>query len=454
MSYNFLPYDQDQFLLMPPSLNEWVAEGSLARFVSDLVDDLDGRGKLAVIYGKYRADGWGRASYNPRMMVKIILLGYVVGVRSSRKLAGALNQDVRFRYLAANQTPDFRTISDFRKENLAELESLFVEILELCKEAGLVKMGVVAMDGRKVAGNAAIERNRSRRELEKLVKRMLQEAEETDAREDELFGRDKRGDELPDELQTKAGRKKRIQEAIEQIEALKKQAEEEQAKRVQEWEEAAARGERKKGKKPSLKPRKRKLDQIEKFKANPTDPESRVMKTRRGWVQGYNGQVAVDCESQVIVAHVLTNEADDCAHLPVLLKCCEEQAGARPEKGLLDAGYWSAANAALSDEHTELFIAVERESRMSGRVKVGTKQSPPEGPEAEAMRRKLTTEDGRNTYKKRSKTVEPVFGQMSMRDLNRFLLRGIRKAAGEWSLFSSGHNILKLFRSGWWPQVA
>ena len=185
VSHNFRPYHQDQILLLPPSLGEWVAEDSLARFVSDVVGLVDGEGRLAPIYGKYRSDGWGRAAYHPCMMVKVLFYGYCVGVRSSRKIAQALEQDVALRYLSGDQQPDFRTIADFRKDHGKELAALFPEVLELCKEAGLVKLGRVALDGRRVAGNAALERNRTREALEREVTKMLAEAEQQDAEEDE-----------------------------------------------------------------------------------------------------------------------------------------------------------------------------------------------------------------------------------------------------------------------------
>lgn len=452
MAYNFLPYNQDQLFLMPPSVREWVGEGSLPRFISDLVDELNGAGKLAGFYARYREDGWGRAAYHPCLMVKVVLYGYAVGVRSSRKLAHALEQDVAFRYLAANQQPDFRTLSDFRKEHLPALSGLFVEILELCKAAGLVELGRVALDGRKVAGAAAPERNRTKQQLQAVVDKILQEAADTDDQEDAQFGKEQRGDELPAELRTRAGRLTRIRAAIAQADAQKKEAEQVQAERVRVWEDQAAQGRKPKGPKPSLTPRARVLKQVEEFRVNTTDPESRIQKTRRGWVQGYNGQAMVDCSSQVIVAQDLTHEADDRVHMGLLLQRCEEQAGRRPAKCIADAGYWSEANAQLADVKTELFIAVDNEAKTVGRGKRGTGRK--QLPEAMKMRQKLETEEGATIYRQRSQSVEPVFGQMSMRDLNRFLMRGVTKVRGEWALFCTTHNLLKVWRSGWLPKMA
>lgn len=454
MAHNFLPYDQDQLFLMPPSLKEWVADGSLARFISEVVDEFDRSGELSEFYVRYRADGWGRAAYHPCMVVKVLLYGYAVGVCSSRKLAQALDQDVGFRYLAANQQPDFRTVSDFRKEHLAALAGLFVKVLELCKGAGLVQLGRVALDGRRVAGNAAIERSHSRRELERLVKQILQEAEETDAREDELYGAENRGDELPEGWRTEAERLKRIREAVAQINARKKEIHEAQMERRREWEEKKQRGERTYGPKPPEAPRKRDLRRLEKMKANTTDPESRIVKGRRGFMQGYNGQAMVECESQVIVAQGLTAEADDRQHLPLMLERCEAQAGNRPAVCLADAGYWSESNAQLEDSRTEFFIAVDREARMIGNDPRKLKRGALNQPEARRMRAKLKTDRGREIYRERGQTVEPVFGQMCMRGLQRFGLRGMRKVQTEWSLWCTTHNLLKLWRAGWVPQPA
>lgn len=180
MAYNFLPYNQDQLYLMAPSLDEWVGEESLARFVSEVVDHLEAEGKLAPFYARRREDGWGRACYHPVMMVKVILYGYAVGLRSSRKLMRALEEHVPLRYLAANQRPDFRTIAAFRREHGEALERLFEEGLGLCREAGLVELGRVALDGRRVKGNAALERNRTREQLRKEVRAIFEEAERID----------------------------------------------------------------------------------------------------------------------------------------------------------------------------------------------------------------------------------------------------------------------------------
>jgi transposase len=449
MSQNFLPYSQDQLLLMPPDLRDWVGEESLARFISDVVEHLDGEGGLAPIYAKYRADGWGRAAYHPCMMVKVILYAYSVGVRSSRKIAHALEHDVALRYLAANQRPDFRTIADFRKTHLKELDDLFPQILALCKAAGLAKLGRVALDGRRMAGNASLERNRTREALEREVRKMLAEAERVDAEEDKEYGPDRRGDELPEGFHTRAERMQRLKEARARLEAEAEDAKDQQAERIRAREEEERRTGRKKTG-PKLKTPEEVVDPAK--KANTTDPDSRMMKTRKGWVQGYNAQAVADCASQVIVAQAVTQKEVDHGLVGPMLDLCESQAGQRPLQCLADAGYWSADKTDLEDQVTELFIATTKDFKQKQAL---AEMGPPRGriPKGltvrERMERKLRTKRGRETYKQRASTIEPVFGQMHGRGINQFLLRGAEKVAGEWSLCCSTHNLLKLWRSGW-----
>jgi hypothetical protein len=302
------------------------------------------------------------------MMIKVLLYAYCTGVMSSRRMAQALEGDVAFRYLAANQQPDSRTLSEFRKEHREALEGLFVEILRLCREAGLVKMGRLALDGRKVAGNAALDQNRTRAQLEKEigteVARLLGEAEACDREEDARYGAQTRGDELPAELRTTSGRLARLREAKARLEEREKEARAAQAEKIERRAEEEKRsGRRKRGRKPKA------PEEVvdPEAKANRSDPESRILKMRRGWVQGYNAQAMADCTSQVIVAREVTQDENDVGQLAPMLACCEEQAGGRPEQLLADAGYWSEENA------------------------------------------------GREAYKQRGSTIEPVFGQMEMR---------------------------------------
>jgi len=454
MAYNFVPYEQEQLYLLPPSIQDWVKEESLTRFISDVVEELDGEGDLGEFYARYREDGWGRPPYHPRMMVKVLLYGYCVGVRSSRKIAAALESDIGFRYLSANQQPNFRTISDFRKDNLEAFDGLFVKVLELCRQAGLAKMGRVALDGRKVEGNAAVERNRDREYIERQVEEILEEAERTDEEEDDRYGPDNRGDELPEHLRSDEARGRALKEAMEEIRRRDEAAQAEQQARIEAREQREAEEGRKlRGRKP--KPPEEVVDG--RSKVNLTDPESRVMKGRKGWVQGYNGQAAVDCESQVIVAKDLVQDENDVGQLEPMLERCEEQAGRLPEELLADAGYWSEDNAGQQDDELELYIATAKDWKLREKLRA---QGPPRGripndatPE-ELMERKLLTKKGREAYAQRKTSVEPVFGQMVMRGLTGFLLRGVKKAEGEWSLWCTTHNLLKLWRAGYGPAPA
>lgn len=447
MGRNFLPYEPNQTYLLPPSIDDWVPEKSLARFVSEVVDDLDRRGRLKGFYSGYREDGWGRAAYHPRMMVKVLVYSYCVGTTSSRRISRALEEDVSLRYLSANQQPDFRTVSDFRKDHLEALEGLFVEVLRLCEKAGLAKMGRVALDGRRVAGNAALEANRKREALEAEVKKILKEAGDTDEREDRQYGKDRRGDELPEGLGTKKDRLSRLREAAKRLEEEEKAARAEQAEKVKERrQEEKKTGKKKRGRKPK--------DPGEvanrEAKANVTDPDSRILKTRKGWVQGYNGQAAADCESQVIVAEAVTQEENDVKQLKPMLERCGKQAGRRPRETVADAGYWSEKNAGA--KATELFIATTKDWKQRKALR---EKGPPRGriPEdatvRDRMERKLLTRRGRAAYRQRGPTIEAVFGQMTMRGLTRFVMRGIEKVRTEWSMWCMTHNILKLWRSGY-----
>ena len=438
MSYNFRDYDQDQLFLMPPSVQEWVKEDSLARFLSEIVDGMDAGGRLDGFYAPYRVDGWGAPAFHPVMMLKVLLYAYTNGVTSSRRIEAMLEADVAFRYLAANNQPDFRTINGFRTTHLDALLGVFVDVLELCREAGMVKLGRVALDGHRVAGDASLSENRKRERLEQQVQELLDEAALIDARENEQHGPDARGDELPSGLKNPRKRAEHLQRALDE---LKKR---EAARRVEQEERIAARekeeqetGRKKRGRKP--KPA-AEVKLPEDARVNRTDPESRVMKGRNGrYLQGYNGQAMVDCGHQIIVAQQLTNEEADVKLLTPMLDRCEEQTGSRPEQALVDAGYWSEENGALDGQGgTDLLIATMRWAR----------ENPDQHPQRDLMDAKLESEEGKAAYAQRGSTVEPVFGQMVTRGLDRFRLRGKKKAGLEWSLWCTTHNLLKLWRHG------
>jgi len=361
---------------------------------------------------------------------------------------------VAFRVIAANAVPDHATISRFRQAHEKALEGLFGQVLRLCAEAGLVKVGVVALDGTKMKANASLAANRTYESLKEEARKMLAEAAQKDAEEDALYGKDKRGDELPEELRDPRSRLARLKECKERLEreaTEKAHAQEEKIRKRKEAEAAA--GKKKRGRKPAEPDPEPKG----KAKANVTDPESRVMKTRTGYVQGYNAQ-AVTTQDQIIVAAEVTQEANDLKQLhPMLEKAQAEVAGAGVEEkigvALADAGYWSEENAAEADEEgPELLIATTKDWKQR---KAMRERSPPRGripkgaTRRDRMERKLLTKRGRELYPLRSQTVEPVFGQVKeCRGCDRFQRRGNKAAQSEWKMLCATHNLLKLWRSG------
>ncbi len=451
MAYNLRRGDREQSYLMPPSMREWLSEGHLAWFMVDAVGQMD----LSEFYAAYRSDGWGSAAYDPEVMVAVLLYSYCLGLRSSRRIARALEEDVGFRVVAANQHPDFRTLCRFRAEQGESLERLFVEVLRLCHEAGLVKLGVVALDGTKVAANAALAANRSHQALEEEVQRMLAEAKAVDAEEDARYGPDWRGDELPEGLGRRADRLKRLQEARERLQQeAEGAAQAAQEHLVQRQAEEAATGKKKRGRKPKA------VEPIptDEAKANTTDPGSRIMKTRQGYVQGYNVQAVVS-QDQIIVAVGVTQEANDVRQLTPMLQTLKrtlEAAGIaeRPRAVLGDAGYWSEANVTTGSrpEGPELLIATTKDwkQRKAARERGCPRGRIPKGLiPRERMERKLLTQRGRRLYKMRGVLVEPVFGQVKEgQAFRRFMRRGLVAACGEATLVATTHNLLKLWRSG------
>ena len=449
MAYNLLPCDREQGYLMPPTLKEWLAEGDLAWFVLDAVEQMD----LMDFYFVYRKDGWGAAAYDPAMMVGVLLYAYCQGIRSSRRIAKALERDIGFRVVAANQQPDFRTICRFRAEHEKILERLFVQVLRMCREAGLVKLGVVALDGSKVAANASLAANRTYGVLEEEVRKMLAEAKEVDVEEDALFGAERRGDEILGDLGRRQERLKRLQEAKARLEREVEEAAKLAHQRLEQREaEEEATGKKKRGRKP------KEVLPAPVARANTTDPNSRIMKTRQGYVQGYNVQAVVS-QDQIIVAVGVTQEANDVQQLKPMLDTMErtlEAAGIeeRPKAALADAGYWSEANVTTSSGRgwPELIIATTKDWKQR---KLLREQGSPRGriPQdlspRERMERKLLTKRGHALYKMRGIVVEPVYGQVKEgQGFRRFMRRGLDAATNETSLVATSHNLLKLWRSG------
>ncbi|MFO7966650.1 MAG: IS1182 family transposase [Archaeoglobaceae archaeon] len=450
MSKTYRSYEQSQNYLLPPDIRDWLPDDHLAVYINNLVEELD----LSKIYGFYESEGRGYPPYHPAMMVKVLLYAYCIGTISSRKINKSLYDDVAFRYLSANNFPDFRTICAFRKRHLDVLEDLFLQVLKLCEEAGLVKLGAVSLDGSKVKGNASLSKSKKygtlckkEEELEKKVKELLEQAERTDEEEDELYG-DRRGDELPEGFRSKKEQLERIKEAKRQLEEEQRKEQEEYQKKLKEREEKENEGKKLRGRKPKEPDKKKNKNKKDK-KRNTTDPDSRVMKTRNGFLQGYNAQVVVDADTQVIVATDLVQDEND-KHQQCMLYRVEQNLGRRPDKGLMDNGYWDEERLKkLEESGIELYVATEGGKEGWKKLKEGKAprgRIPKNATYKERMERKLLTKKGKKIYEKRRSSVEPVIGQIKNR-IVKLLLRGLKKAKGEWNLIATSHNILKLWRA-------
>jgi transposase len=430
VSKTFRPYEPDQIFLMPASIRDWLPSDHLAYFISDVVDHLE----LSAIMERYAGEERGYPPYHPAMMVKVLLYAYCTGVVSSRKIEKRLCEDIAFRVLAANNTPDFRTISDFRKDHLKALAGLFLQVLKLCQKAGLVKLGHVALDGTKIKANAskhkAMSYKRMKEEgvrLEAEVAALMKKAEAVDEEEDLWYGKDKRGDELPKELAFRESRLKKIREA--------RKALEEEAKREA---EVAASANKKHTGVPD-----------DKAQRNFTDPESHIMPAPGGkhFIQAYNAQAAVDSAHQVIVAAEVTNKPTDKRQAEPMMEAVKTNTGQLPRQMSADAGYFSSdAVKNLTAQGIDVYMPPD---------KMGHRLTLPPAPRGripkslsivDRMRRKLRTKKGRERYGLRKELPEPVFGQIKeARGFRQFLLRGEDKADGEWKIICVGHNLLKLF---------
>jgi transposase len=425
MAKTYRSYEPEQMILMPQSLQDWLSEDHLVYFVSDLVDDLD----LRAIESVYEEEDRGQPPYHPQMMTKLLMYAYCVGVFSSRRIHKRLIEDIAFRVLAAGNRPDFRTISDFRKIHRQALEGLFQQVLRMALGAGAMKLGRVALDGSKLKGNASKHKAMSyghmkkrEGELREEVRRLMAQADREDEAEDARYGKEHRGDELPEELRRRESRLKRIRQAKR---ALEERAREE------------AQGTDKERAKPK-----------DKQQYNFTDPQSRIMKGADGFVQGYNCQVAVEESFQLIVGQAVTQQANDKEQLKPMVKVIQEQSGHKPGKLLVDSGYCSDENLKyLGRRRIDTYMAVQR--LRHGQAVVACKRGtiPKWATRVERMRRKLQTKAGKRIYAARKAIVEPVFGQIKqVRGFRQFLLRGLNKVQTEWALVCLTHNILKMHR--------
>ena len=438
MGKTYRPYLPEQDLLLPPSLRDWLPEGHLAYFVSDLIDAMD----LGEIEAYYEREDRGYPPYHPRMMVKVVVYGYCVGVFSSRRLQKRLQEDIGFKLLAAGNEPDFRTLSDFRKLHRKVLQGLFEQVLRMALELGTLKLGRVAIDGSKVKANAskhkAMSYQRMREEQQRLgaeVRRLLAEAERVDAEEDARYGRNRSGDELPAELQRREERLRRIGAAKRALEERVRQEAEAEVVEHAGSDEIKEEAEKKAVPKDT--------DQY-----NFTDADSRIMKGADGFVQAYNAQIAVEPVLQLIVGQSLTQASNDKKQLLPMIQVVEQQSGQKPKQVLADSGYTSEASitgAEVAGVDAYLAVARDKHNQRPGPCPRGPL---PRGANAkDGMRRKLQTKTGQAIYAARKAIVEPVFGQIKhARGFRQFLLRGEEKVRAEWSLVCTGHNVLKLHR--------
>jgi transposase len=456
---NFIECDREQAFLMPPSLREWLPEGHLAWFVLDAVEAMD----LREFYADYRADGHGRAAYEPSMMVAVLLYAYARGVRSSRAIERACEEDVAYRVLAANQKPDHATLARFVERHEEALAGLFSEVLGLCAEAGLVKAQLIAIDGTKVAANASRDADR---DYEQVAREILEEAQAVDRAEDERFG-DARGDELPPHLSTHGGRRAWLRDA-------KRRHEERRAREARPVPRSRSKrlSEAKRRLEEDLEVERRANAAYEAYRArgiaadgsrrmapgatkpyeppetpagkvNVTDPDSRLVKAMRGWIQGYNAQAAVN-EQQIVMAAEITIDSPDFGHLEPMVEATEselDKAGVsdKPEVALADAGYWHQKQMeSVVSRGIQVLIPPDSKKREGARPGW-------DGGYYAFMRRVLATEHAGELYRKRQTMIEPVFGHTKFnRGFDRFRRRGRSAARNEWRLITATHNLLKL----------
>jgi transposase len=445
MVYNFRACDRDQAFLLPPDVRDWLPEGHLAWFVLDVVDQLD----LAPFLAAYRADGHGHPAYQPRMLLGVLLYAYCTGVRSSRQIERRCHEDVAFRVLAGNTTPDHVTIARFRARHETALAGLLVASLKLCAAAGLVRLGLVCLDGTKIAANAAAAANRTHAKLTDQVAELLEQAAATDRAEDHQHGA-ARGDELPRALAGRAERLARLHRAKALLDAEAAARQQRYQQRVEDLAAAArARGQRPRA---HIRPRRRDEAPDPKATANTTDPDSRLVRGNGRILQGYNAQAAATLE-QVVVAAELTQQAVDVQQLApmlVAIRTTLTDAGIDPglERLAADSGYWSIANASSIPAAPELLIPPARHGRHGKPRKDGRPSESKSDALRAAMRAKLDDGPGKADYAQRSRTIEPVFGQVkTVQGGWRFMRRGLTACQAEWKLLCGTHNLLKLWRA-------
>lgn len=436
MPTNYRTYQPEQSYLLPPSPSEWLPENHLAFFISEVVDEMD----LSAFYGRHEeSDPRGNQPFHPAMMLKILIYAYATGTFSSRRIAQKIEEDVAYRVLAAGNFPQHRTICDFRREHLQKFIELFKQVVKIAKNSGLIKLGRVAIDGTKIKANAskhkAMSYDRMKQEekrLENEIAELIKQAERMDRQEDQEYGSDKRGDELPEELQRRESRLQKIRDAKKRLE--ERQAEEDREKGRHEGD-----GGRPDGKKGQ--PFKKEFGQPDaKAQDNFTDPESRIMKSGNGFEQSYNAQACVDQEHQIIVAVGVTNCAADSTQLIPMIEATEAIIDQVPEQVVADAGYRSDQNfERLEDKKIDGVIALGREGKPDAPPISSSKKA------TQRMKEKLASPDGEAAYRRRKVIVEPVFGWIkSVLGFRQFSLRGLSKTNAEWHLVCLAMNLRRM----------
>ena len=448
MAHFFREPDRRQRFLLPVDMMDWLPEGDIVHVIVDAVGLMD----LSDFEATCKVGRAGQPPFAPAMLLALLIYAYSHGVRSSRAIERLCRRDAGYRFIVGDDVPDHSVIARFRQRHAERMKGVFLQVLELCREAGLIRLGLVALDGTKVKANASLDANRTASTIGEQINRVLAEAEATDAREDRQFGPDAGGPALPGDLKRRGDRLARLKACQEKLQAQAAAAASRQENKIAAREaEEQATGRRKRGRKPKEPDPSVDPDTV----ANTTDPQSGILKTRRGWVQGYNAQ-AVVTTGQIILAADVTTQANDVRQLTGML----DQAQANIEAVLgeeavlgaavADAGYWSEANADSQTEECELFIATQKDHKQRAALREAPAprgRIPKSMTVRERMDRKLRTKRGRALYRQRGASVEPVFGQMKDRqDAGRFSMRGLELCRGEWQLQAAVHNLRKLHR--------
>ena len=443
----FRDYVQNQILLFPPSVQDWIPDDHPAKYIDEVVENLD----LSAIYDSY-TESRGYPPYSPIMMVKILMYAVSKGIHSSRKIEKALHDDIGFRYLSANQQPDHWTISEFRRRHMEALGDIFVQSVQVAQKSGLVKLEQIAIDGTKIKANAskhsAMSYARMKKEeerLDRMIREYLEEADRIDREEDALYGRGN-GWSLPEELSTAEKRREAIRKAMAELEAeAREKAEKEQAEKKEKA--------KKQGKKHNPRKKVSEITPKDKAQRNFTDMESRIMRNSdKAFIQGYNGQIAVDADTQIIVAADISNQAADTVHLPDIVRQVIENTGQVIKEVSADAGYYSEENLIfLERENIEAFIPPDKVKHSEWREARAPRGRIPDNADRRyLMRRKLKTKRGRARYKLRQISVEPVFGFVKEQlNLRQFLLRGLEKVRNYWRFTCAVANFMKIYRVEW-----